>query len=658
MFSKQLEKILLYSQKFKTIMKKTYLIVLLLSLGVAFAQSRREERIQLAEAEMKSAAGTFEIQVNPNTLNYDITYHRLDFTINPSVKFITGKVTTTYTALANMNTITFDFANSLTVSSVKMGTTNLAFVENTSNELIITLPSTQLQGTSATVEVNYSGVPPVNGFDSFVQTTHAGSPIIWTLSEPFGARDWWPCKQDLNDKIDSIDVYITAPSQYISVSNGVETTAPVISGSNKTTHFHHSYPIPAYLIAIACTNYSVYEQTAGTAPDDFPIINYIFPENLASAQSDLDVTPDIMNFFSAQFEPYPFKNEKYGHAQFSWGGGMEHTTVSFMVNFSRGLIAHEMAHQWFGDKVTCGTWKDIWLNEGFATYLAAMVIEEFDGLDAFIAEKADMIDYITSQPNGNVYLTDTQATNVNRIFSGRLSYDKGAMVLEMLRFKMGDADFFQALRNYLADTNLAYKYAVTTDLIGHLEAVYGNQLDEFFNDWIFNQGYPTYDITVANIGNGQALFTVNQTQSDASVSYFEMPVPVRVYGSGGQQMDLVLDNTADGETFIENVPFAITSIDFDPDKHIISRNSNATLATTAFEMESVITVAPNPASNFVSIQTPSSVNVESVSIYNHLGQLVATKNSANFSITELATGVLFLEIKTSEGTFHKKMIKK
>lgn len=639
-------------------MKKTYLIVLLLSLGVAFAQSRREERMQLAEAEMKSAAGTFEIQVNPNTLNYDITYHRLDFTINPSVKFITGKVTTTYTALANMNTITFDFANSLTVSSVKMGTTNLAFVENTSNELIITLPSTQLQGTSATVEVNYSGVPPVNGFDSFVQTTHAGSPIIWTLSEPFGARDWWPCKQDLNDKIDSIDVYITAPSQYISVSNGVETTAPVINGSNKTTHFHHSYPIPAYLIAIACTNYSVYEQTAGTAPDDFPIINYIFPENLASAQSDLDVTPDIMNFFSAQFEPYPFKNEKYGHAQFSWGGGMEHTTVSFMVNFSRGLIAHEMAHQWFGDKVTCGTWKDIWLNEGFATYLAAMVIEEFDGPDAFIAEKADMIDYITSQPNGNVYLTDTQATNVNRIFSGRLSYDKGAMVLEMLRFKMGDADFFQALRNYLADTNLAYKYAVTTDLIGHLEAVYGNQLDEFFNDWIFNQGYPTYDITVANIGNGQALFTVNQTQSDASVNYFEMPVPVRVYGSGGQQMDLVLDNTVVGETFIENVPFAITSIDFDPDKHIISRNSNATLATTAFEMESVITVAPNPASNFVSIQTPSSVNVESVSIYNHLGQLVATKNSANFSITELATGVLFLEIKTSEGTFHKKMIKK
>jgi aminopeptidase N len=638
-------------------MKKTYLVVLLLSLSVALAQSRREERMQLAEAEMKSAAGTFEIQVNPNTLNYDITYHRLDFTINPSVKFITGKITTTYTALANMNTITFDFANQLTASSVKIGTTNLAFVENTSNELVITLPSTQLQGTSATIEVNYSGVPPANGFDSFVQSSHAGSPIIWTLSEPFGARDWWPCKQDLNDKIDSIDVYITAPSQYVSVANGIETTPPVINGGNKTTHFHHSYPIPAYLIAIACTNYSIYEQTAGTAPDDFPIINYIYPESFATAQSQLDVTPDIMNFFSTQFEPYPFKNEKYGHAQFSWGGGMEHTTVSFMQNFSRGLIAHELAHQWFGDKVTCGTWKDIWLNEGFATYLAAMVIEEFDGPDAFITEKADMIDYITSQPNGNVYLTDTQATNVNRIFSGRLSYDKGAMVLEMLRFKMGDTAFFQALQNYLADTNLAYKYAVTTDLIGHLEAIYGNQLDEFFDDWIFNQGYPTYDITVANIGNGQAMFTVNQTQSDASVSYFEMPVPVRVYGSGGQQMNVVLDNSVDGETFIVNVPFSITSIDFDPDKHIISRNSNATLANTAFELENAISVTPNPTSDKIHIQIPSSVSIESVAIFNSLGQLVATKTGNDFSVAELASGVLFLEIQTAEGTFQKKMIK-
>lgn len=639
-------------------MKKTYLLVLLLAICTAFAQSRREERMQLVESEMKSAANTFEVQVNPNTLNYDITYHRMDITLNPSVKFISGKITTTYTALQNMNTITFDFANQLTASGVKMGTTNLTFVENNNNELVITLPTTQLQGTSATVEVTYSGVPPSNGFDAFVQTNHAGSPIIWTLSEPFGARDWWPCKQDLNDKINSIDVYITAPSQYVSVANGVETTAPVIVGGNKTTHFHHNYPIPAYLIAIACTNYTVYNQTAGIAPDTFPVVNYLYPESAASSQALLSVTPDIMNFFSTQFEPYPFKNEKYGHAQFSWGGGMEHTTVSFMQNFSRGLIAHEMAHQWFGDKVTCGTWKDIWLNEGFATYLAAMVIEEFDGVDAFIFEKADMIDFITSQPNGNVYLTDAQATNVNRIFSGRLSYDKGAMVLEMLRFKMGDTAFFQALRNYLADTNLAYNYAVTTDLIGHLETVYGSDLDEFFNDWIYNQGYPIYDITVSNMGNGQALFTVNQSQSDASVSYFEMPVPVRVYGANGEQLDVVLDNTFNGQTFVRNVPFTVIAADFDPDKHIISANSTTTLSASAFELDKAITVAPNPAVSEITVEIPTSITLESIAVYNHLGQIVSTQTAPSFSVAELASGVFFLEIKTSEGTFHKKMIKK
>jgi aminopeptidase N len=395
-------------------MKKTYLFLLCFSISFVFAQKNISIINSIAEAEMKSASQLMSVQVNPNTANYDITYHKLEFTINPTVKFVTGKITTTYTALANMNTITFDFANQLTVSSVKKGVTNLTFVEDANNQLIITLPSTQTTGTSATIEISYSGVPPANGFDSFVQSTHNGSPIIWTLSEPFGARDWWPCKQDLNDKINNIDVYITNPSQYTAVSNGVQIGVPVVSGANKTTRFSHNYPIPAYLIAIAVTNYQVYNQTAGlTTP--FPIVNYIYPENYDTAVADLSQTPAIMNLFETLFEPYPFRNEKYGHAQFSWGGGMEHTTVSFMQNFSRGLIAHELGHQWFGNKVTCGTWKDIWLNEGFATYLAALVIENLDGVDSFITEKDGMINFITSSPTGNVYLTDAQATNVNRI---------------------------------------------------------------------------------------------------------------------------------------------------------------------------------------------------------------------------------------------------
>ncbi|TBX71317.1 T9SS type A sorting domain-containing protein [Flavobacterium silvisoli] len=639
-------------------MRKNYVLLFCLCVYVAFAQKREITSHSIAEAEMKSASKTMNLQINANTQNYDITYHKLEFTINPNAKFITGKVTTTYTALSNMNTITFDFANELTASSVKMGTTSLTYVENTNNELVITLPATQTAGTSATVEISYSGVPPNNGFFSFVQSQHNGTPIIWTLSEPFGARDWWPCKQDLNDKIDSIDVYITAPSQYTSVSNGIQTTPPVVSGGNKTTHFHHGYPIPAYLIAIACTNYSVYTQTGGTAPNQYPIINYIYPENLATVQPQLDETPAILDLYESLFEIYPFHNEKYGHAQFGWGGGMEHTTVSFMVNFSRQLIAHELAHQWFGDKVTCGSWKDVWLNEGFATYLAALVIENFDGLDSFIFEKGNMIDNITSTTGGAVYLTDTQATNVNRIFSDQFSYDKGAMVLEMLRFKLGDALFFQGVKNYLADPNLAYKYAVTTDLKGHLEAVYGQSLTEFFNDWIYNQGYPTYTITAQNWGAGQAKFVVNQTQSHPSVTYFEMPVPVRVYGANGEMADLVLNNTVNGQEFIMNVPFTITGVEFDPEKHLISRNSTMTLGNQSFEMDKAVAVYPNPSAEFLHIQMPANLGLQKAIIYNSLGQKVLESTTLDFSVNSLSSGVHYIDIQTAEGIYHKKFIKK
>lgn len=597
--------------------------------------------------------------VNPNTQNYDVTYHKLEFTVNPAVYNIAGKITTTYTALSNMATLTFDLSNTLIVSSVKINNVSLAFTQNT-NELIITLPATQLAGVQATVEVNYAGAPPQNGFFAFTSTTHGQSiPVIYTLSEPFGARDWWPCKQDLNDKINSIDVYITAPSQYISVSNGVEPEAPVTIGTQKTTHFHHSYPIPAYLICMAVTNYTVINQTAGVAPNTYPIVNYIYPESdTPILRSQLEQTPLLLNLFGSLFEIYPFHNEKYGHAQFGWGGGMEHTTVSFMVNFGRQLIAHEMAHQWFGDKITCGSWKDIWLNEGFATYVASLAIENFDGQAAFITEKTNMINDITSLPNGAVYLTDTEALNVNRIFDYRLTYDKGAMVLNMLRFKLGDTLFFQGIKNYLADANLAYKYALTPNLQTHLEAVYGSSLTEFFNDWVYNQGYPRYAITAENVSPGQAKITVNQTTSDASVSFFEMPVPIRLTGAGGVFQDVTVNNIANGQQFTVAVPFVVTGVQFDPKKDIISKLSTATLATTDFNLEQAIQIYPNPTSKSLSVDLPQGIEMESAVFYTVLGQKIyETTSQKTWDITSFASGIHFLSIKTNKGIKQFKFIK-
>ena len=648
-------------------MKKniTYLFLLLVFFG--FSQSESEEFDRMVESEMKSASSLMQLAVNPNTQNYDVTHHELRFTVDPdnTTPFISGVVKTTFTALTNnMSTVTFDFykktTSPFTISSVKINNVATTFSHNATHELVINLPSTLNTGDSATAEIIYSGVPStLEG--AFTRGIHSGIPVIFTLSEPFGARDWWPCKQDLNDKIDSFDIYITCPLAYIGVSNGL-LQSQTTSGGNITRHFKHNYPIPAYLISLNVTNYVTYNIQAGlgtTQNPFFPINNYLYLEsNTTAVQTAINQTIPVMNLFEQKFGFYPYRNEQYGHVQFGWNGGMEHTTMSSMGSWGRSLIAHELGHQWFGNKVTCGTWKDIWLNEGLTEYTAGIVVEELDGAAAFVSWKNGKISSITSQTAGAVYLTDAEALNVGRIFSSRLSYNKGSMVTHMLRWKMGDTAFFQALRNYLNDSNLAYGYAITTDFKAKLEEVHGSDLDEFFNDWIYNQGYPMYTITAQNWGAGQAKITVNQTQSDPSVLYFEMPLEIRLSGAGGLTHDVVVNHTSNGQEFIVSVPFVVTGVTFDPNKHIISRNNVATLASNSFDLEQTISVYPNPANDELHIMMPTSVQLEKVEIFNILGQLIGQKTDHDFSISELASGIHLLKITTSEGVIHKNFIKK
>lgn len=649
-------------------MKNLSLVLLLISCSSLFGQALDREFEDLVQAERKGAQKRMVFVTNPNTYNYDVTYHRLRLTVDPTELFIAGEVTTKYIAKENLNSVTFDLSDALDVSTVKQRGIDLNFTRSGNNELIVNLPITQNINVLDSLSINYSGTPPASGFGSFLIDEHNGSPILWTLSEPFGAMEWWPCKQDLVDKVNNIDVYLTAPSQYVSVSNGLEQSRINNVNGTTTTHFKHNYPIPAYLIAIAVSNYQVYNQQGGlgTASSPFfPIVNYMYPETATANIASLQVTPDIINFFESVFDPYPFRNEKYGHCQFGWGGGMEHTTVSFMTagtsgGYTRSLIAHEMGHQWFGDKVTCGSWKDIWLNEGFATYLASMVIQNFDGEAAFISDKSTMISTITSNqtPNSALYLTDAESTDVDRIFNSRLSYRKGAMVLNMLRFKLGDANFFQALRNYLNDPELAYGYAVTPDLQGHLEATSGMNLTEFFNDWVYKIGYPIYNITANNLGDGQAKITINQSQSNPSVTFFEMPVPIRLTGAGGQQLDLVLENTTNAQQFIVNVPFTVTGVVFDPKKDIISKNNSATLGATSFELESKVVIYPNPAKSIVTVEMPRSIFLEKCIVFNALGQKVDEFQTNSISVEQLAAGMYTLDVITSEGRILKKFIKK
>lgn len=642
-------------------MKKITFSLLFLFGIVSFAQTDNSEFDRMVEAEMKSASSIQNLRVNPNTLNYDVTYHELRFTVNPNntTPYINGVVKTTFRALSNMNTVTFDMATALVVSSVTMNSSNLTFSQS-NYELNINLPSTLTVGNSATVIITYAGSPP-QAEGAFTRSTHSGTPIIFTLSEPFGARDWWPCKQDLNDKIDSFDIYITCPDTYIGVSNGLLQSS-VTSGGNTTRHFRHNFPIPAYLISLNVTNYTTYNIQAGlgTAQNPFfPINNYLYPEsNTASTRTAIDVTVPIMNVFESKIGFYPYRSEQYGHVQFGWGGGMEHTTMSSMGGWSRSLIAHELGHQWFGDKITCGTWKDIWLNEGLTEYMAGIVVEELDGPASFVSWKSSKINNITSSTSGAVYLTDAEALDVNRIFSSRLSYNKGSMVTHMLRWVMGDTNFFQALRNYLSDSNLAFGYAVTNDLKGHLEAVHGSSLSEFFNDWIYMQGYPTYNVTAQNWGAGQAKITVSQTQSHSSVTFFEMPLEIKLTGAGGLTHYVVVNNTTNNQEFVVSVPFVVTGVEFDPNKHIISKNNVVTLGNESFQLEQTISVYPNPANDELHIMMPTSTQLERVEIYNTLGQLLATHYAVDFKIDNLSSGMHIMKITTSEGAIHKNFIKK
>jgi len=645
-------------------MKTSIYFFILLFPILFFAQDFNETLESVRVDEAKTALKKMYYRVNSNTGNYDLKYHRLEFNLDPSVNFISGNVTTYFKAKENMNTITFDLADNMTVSQVLQGESPLSFTQNTNNELVITLAATQNSGVLDSLTISYSGTPieSTPGFGAFEQTNHNGDPIIWTLSEPYGALDWWPCKQDLNDKIDSIDVYITTPrfnpssEEYIAVSNGLEKSQK-INGSEKTTHYKHRHPIPAYLIAIAVTNYEVYSHNVPNNGTPFDIVNYVFPESLISAQSSTPVTVDIMNLYSNLFEEYPYSDEKYGHAQFGWGGGMEHTTVSFMGGFNRNLIAHELAHQWFGDKITCGSWKDIWLNEGFATYLSGLTIENLDGNTAFTTWKQQRINSITSLTGGSVYLSDLDTTNVNRIFSGRLSYDKGSMVLHMLRKKLGDVDFFQGLKNYLSDPNHAYDYAKTQDFIGIMETTSGQNLSEFFNDWLYNQGYPSYNMQWHQAGN-QLHITVNQIQSHPSVSFFEALLPIKVHGSLGEEIDLVLDNTTNGESFSNTVNFTISSIEFNAEADIISKNNVITLGLNEAELSRNLQVFPNPTTNSISIIKPDHLEVEEIRIFNSLGQLLYINNwTSKIDLSSFSTGMLFVQFQTDKGLIYKSVLK-
>ncbi len=555
--------------------------------------------------------------------NSDFVYQRCEWQVDPIVNYIDGKITTHFVPNQSITTIEFDLSVVLTVDSIVYNGNAVLFSHafNILNaQLGATLPASVLDS----VSVYYHGAPDtsIRGFQLDVHGIN-NDPVMWTLSEPYGAMNWWPCKQNLSDKIDSIDILVTAPLWYEVASNGLLTNDVTFAVQRQWT-WKHRHPIAAYLVCFAVSDYSVFTFSVPFAGDTVDVVNYIYPEDSAFAHFALqqDIVPQML-LFDSLFGLYPFADEKYGHAQCNFGGGMEHQTITFIGGFWYELHAHELAHHWFGDKVTCATWEDIWLNEGFATYLSGLCYEHYTPTQYWYPWLNANMSYTTSLPDGSVWVDDT--TVASRIFDPRLSYAKGAMVLHQLRWVIGDSAWYAGVNNYLNDPVCAYGFATTALFQQHMETASGQNLQWYFDDWFFGEGFPTYTITWSQDTANVVTATVNQTQSDASVSFFELPIPL--YFKNGTQDTLIrVQHNVSGQQFTIPLGFAADSLIFDPyvwiitDSAALSNVPEPTLPTT-------FSLYPNPTSDVLMFESPIK-GICTVKVYDMQGKLVLNQQTS------------------------------
>jgi aminopeptidase N len=500
--------------------------------------------------------------------NYDVGYYRIEIRVDTAPKMLRGKVTFRATPVINgLSSLRIDLSDAMTVDSIVTGSTHLAYTR-TSNMVTITLDRSYTAAEEISFDVGYHGVPVSTGFGSFNFTAGA-SPWIWSLSQPYGARDWWPCKDGLKDKADSVDVVVTCDSNWLVGSNG--TLAGVVNNGDgtSTTTWEERYPIATYLVSIAISNYEQFSNWWHYSPtDSMEVLNYVRPDRLASALAELPRTVDMLGIFSDMFGMYPFVNEKYGHCDFGWGGAMEHQTMTSTGTYFENTIAHELAHQWFGDMITCGSWADLWLNEGFATYCAGLYLEErYAGLAYW--------NYMTSKlqsaktATGTLFVQDT--VNVGNLFAGSRVYNKGASVLHMLRHVLGDSVFFASMYAYANDPALKYGTAVTADFRGVCETVSGRDLGWFFDEWVYGERYPTYAYgwkAGADTAGYRIDLRVVQTTGTSNPPVFTMPVDIRVAGAGWDTVFVVIDSLGT-QDFVFNTPLAPTSVMFDSGRWLL-----------------------------------------------------------------------------------------
>jgi hypothetical protein len=517
---------------------------------------------------------------------YDAKYYKLDLNLNDTSQIISGSVYMYAQALVNgFINLELNFFNNpqMYLDSIKTNNSLLTF--SWYGDIIhITLDRPYNQE-PFDVTVYYHGHPLEGGLQSFDWSTHGSPsvPVISTLSEPYFAQAWWPCKDLPRDKADSADINITVRSDLYVASNGLLREI-VDHGSTKTYKWHEKYPITTYLIMLATTNYSIFNNWYHTlSGDSIPVIYYVYPEYLSQAQSTYPVTPSMIQFFAQTFGEYPWVQEKYGMAHFTWGGAMEHQTCTSILYswYADWVICHELSHQWWGDYITCHNWHHIWLNEGFASYCEALWEEHLYGIGNYHTYMGSM--KYTS--GGTIYIADT--TDAWNIF-GSIVYDKGAWVLHMLRHVVGDSTFFDILRAYYSE--YPYGVAMTEDFKGVCEQVSGMDLDYFFQEWIYGTYYPKYRFSWISQSAGSGYYDVylhiDQTQTTPP-TYFTMPVDVTIT-AGGLDTTIVVFNDPRHKDFQLRVYGSPSNLRLDKDEWILR-----TTTLTSYTLNIVTTDLPS-----------------------------------------------------------------
>ncbi len=498
---------------------------------------------------------------DPDSTGYDALH--VDLLVEPLIaeEAIDGRVAwTVLITEAEVTSLRFDFLENLEITAATIGGLPVPFTRG-NEQLALHLPACPSPGDTIRAEIAYNGQPELGFIWGFDFRYHNGVPIAYTNCEPLASHTWWPCKDRPDDKF-TADLSFIVPDTLIAVSNGILVETLTLEGNRTLYHWRERYPITPYLVSLVATNFATFEDTyVGLTGTEMPLTYYAYPEDLERAMQDWAFTPQAITFFAQTFGEYPFIDEKYGMAEYPWSGAMEHQTVTSMGAYflqlpeaSDWVVVHELAHQWWGDWVTCGTWRDIWLNEGFAVYCEALWAEHLGGPDSL---RSVMMKKASDHFPGSVY-------DPNFIFNSTV-YRKGAWVLHMLRGVMGDEAFFEALRIY--GSRHAYDSAVTEDLQAVLEEVYGQPLDWFFEPWVYGEGQPRYrvvwDILAYSI-TGPCTVLIDINQETTGPDYFKMPLDARFVLEGGEEFWTVLWDSLPDQQFLVTVPAVPESLQIDP----------------------------------------------------------------------------------------------